>query len=67
MLERKNIMPKKRRAKAKEMRRKFKTPQAISGQKGGLRGGPNRASKLSKNQRKKIATQGAAARWSGRR
>lgn len=60
-------MPKKRRLKAKEMRKKFKTPQAISGQKGGLRGGPNRASKLSKNQRKKIATQGAAARWSGRR
>ena len=46
---------------------KFKTPQARAGQLGGLKGGPKRAKVLSKQKRKKIATQGALSRWGGRR
>ena len=46
---------------------KFKTPQARAGQLGGLLGGPKRAKVLSKQKRKKIATQGAMSRWGGRR
>ena len=34
------------------------------GRKGGLRGGPARAKKLSKKQRKEIAQKAAKARWS---
>ena len=46
---------------------KFKTPQARAGQLGGLLGGPKRAKVLGKRKRQKIARQGAAARWGGRR
>ena len=46
---------------------RFKTPQARAGQQGGLIGGPARARRLGKKKRQKIARQGAAARWGGRR
>ena len=51
----------------KQLKKKFKTPQARSGHLGGLKGGPARASKLGKRKRSKIAAMGAAQRWGGRR
>lgn len=41
-----------------------KNPAAVAlGRKGGLRGGPARAKKLTREQRSKIARKAAAARW----
>jgi hypothetical protein len=45
-----------------------KDPAAVSlGRRGGLKGGPARASKLSKKRRAEIARKAAKARWKGRR
>lgn len=61
--EQENKMPK----RDKQLKKKFRTPQARSGHLGGLKGGPARASKLGKRKRSKIAAMGAAQRWGGRR
>lgn len=44
-----------------------KEPIAVLGRIGGLKGGRARAEKLSSEQRTKIAKEGAAARWEGKR
>ena len=45
-----------------------KDPNAVAlGRKGGKKGGPARAKKLSAQRRKEIAQQAAEARWSNRR
>lgn len=45
-----------------------KDPLAVAlGQRGGLKGGPARAKKLSKSKRHKIAQKAAKARWSAKK
>jgi hypothetical protein len=56
------LPPKKRQAKKAE---KAKDPAAVSlGRKGGLKGGPARAAKLTKKQLSESARKAAQARWS---